>query len=219
MWVETGSELPRVGGIRPKLAAGYKGGVKGVKSVKGVKGVKGLQGVKGDVMKETVAKTFEELHIYQRARELTNGVYAMTREGRFARDFGLADQIRRAAVSIMSNVAEGFERGTSAEFVQFLYIAKGSCGEVRAQLQIAHDQQYVSAADFARLQDLSRQTSGMISNFIAHLQQSSYRGEKTNRPQRTALETHHKRMRSSRTAPLSHFSDDRHQHPTDDPTT
>ena len=63
---------------------------------------------------------FEELNVYQRARELTNHVYELTRDGAFARDFGLVDQIRRASVSIMSNIAEGFERGTNDEFVQFL---------------------------------------------------------------------------------------------------
>ena len=81
---------------------------------------------------DKVAKSFEELHIYQRARELTNVIYAMTRKGAFAGDRGLVDQIRRAAVSITSNTAEGFERGTTTEFIQFLYIAKGSCGEVPA---------------------------------------------------------------------------------------
>jgi len=137
-------------------------------------------------MKGHAAESFEELHIYQRARELTNAVYALTREGAFTRDRGLVDQIRRAAVSVMSNIAEGFERGTSTEFVQFLYIAKGSCGEVRAQLQIAHDQAYITEAEHARLHDLARRTSGMVSNFIAHLQSSEYRGEKFARPQRQA---------------------------------
>lgn len=91
-------------------------------------------------MKGNAAESFEELHIYQRARELTNSIYALTRSEIFARDRGLVDQIRRAAVSIMSNIAEGFERGATTEFIQFLYIAKGSCGEVRAQLRIAKDQ-------------------------------------------------------------------------------
>jgi four helix bundle protein len=136
--------------------------------------------------KGSAARSFEDLHIYQRARELTNGVYAQTRSGGFAKDYGLSDQIRRAAVSIMSNVAEGFERGTSAEFVQFLYIAKGSCGEVRAQLQIALDQSYINTQAHASLVDLARRISGMISNFIAHLQGSDYRGEKFHRPQRQA---------------------------------
>jgi hypothetical protein len=76
--------------------------------------------------KGTAAQSFEDLHVLQRARELTNGVYQLTRKGDFARDCGLSDQIRRAAVSVMSNIAEGFERGTKTEFIQFLYIAKGA---------------------------------------------------------------------------------------------
>src|SRR3972149_2298810 len=111
-------------------------------------------------MKGKAAASFEQLHIYQRPRELTNAVYGLTREPAFARDFGLVDQLRRAAVSIMSNIAEGFERGGTAEFIQFLYIAKGSSGEVRAQLQIAADQQYVSESDHDRLCDLARRPSG-----------------------------------------------------------
>jgi four helix bundle protein len=157
-------------------------------------------------MKGNVAKSFEELHIYQRARELTNAIYVLSRQSPFSGDRGLVDQIRRAAVSVMSNVAEGFERGTKVEFIQFLYIAKGSCGEVRAQLQIAHDQQYISAADFQKLHDLSRRTSGMISNFIAHLQQSNYRGEKTNRPRRQASQTHQEAINSLRAAQLANIS-------------
>jgi four helix bundle protein len=156
-------------------------------------------------MKGGAAKTFEELHIYQRARELTNAVYSLTREGAFSADRGLVDQIRRAAVSVMSNVAEGFERGTTTEFVQFLYIAKGSCGEVRAQLQIAHDQKYVGAAESERLQELSRRTSGMISNFIAHLQGSDYRGEKTARPQRQVGESRERQREALRAAQLANM--------------
>jgi four helix bundle protein len=156
-------------------------------------------------MKGKAAEAFEELHIYQRARELTNAVYAKTREGTFARDYGLADQIRRAAVSIMSNVAEGFERGSTTEFIQFLYIAKGSCGEVRAQLQIARDQHYISVEDYNSFHDLCRRTSGMISNFIAHLQSSGYQGEKTTRPQRKAINAREKRLESMRSAQLANI--------------
>ena len=153
--------------------------------------------------KGRAAESFEELHVYQRARELTNAVYSLTREGPFSRDHGLVDQIRRAAVSIMSNVAEGFERGSTAEFIQFLYIAKGSCGEVRAQLQIAHDQQYAGSDDYGQLHDLCRRISGMLSNFIAHLQQSDYAGEKTNRPRRFAVEAAKKRQDALRAAQLA----------------
>jgi four helix bundle protein len=98
---------------------------------------------------------FEELNVYQRARELTNRIYEVTGNATFARDFGLVNQIRRASVSIMSNIAERFERGTNGEFVQFLYIAKGSSGEVRAQLSIAFDQSYISQADRDDLTDVS----------------------------------------------------------------
>jgi len=134
--------------------------------------------------KGNVARSFEDLHVYQRARELTNAIYACTRSASFSKDFGLSDQIRRAAVSIMSNVAEGFERGTVTEFIQFLYIAKGSCGEVRAQLQIALDQSYISSQTHASLAELARRIGGMISNFIAHLKGSDYRGAKFRGPPR-----------------------------------
>ncbi len=153
-------------------------------------------------MNGNAAETFEELHIYQRARELTNAVYELTRDAAFSRDHGLVDQIRRASVSILSNIAEGFERGAVAEFVQFLYIAKGSCGEVRAQLQIAADQNYIGAADRDRLTDLCRRISGMISNFIAHLQGSGYPGEKTSRPRRLAAVARQREHEAMRAAQL-----------------
>jgi four helix bundle protein len=140
------------------------------------------------------AETFEELHTYQRARELANAIYTITRGGDFARDFGLVDQIRRAAVSILSNIAEGFERGSKTEFIQFLYIAKGSCGEVRAQLQIAQDQNYIRQNEYQQLYDLCKQISGMISNFIAHLQKTDYQGEKINRPKRLVQQKDKQRM-------------------------
>ena len=124
------------------------------------------------------------MHIYQRARELANAIYAITKVSEFEQDFGLIDQIRRAAVSVLSNIAEGFERGSKTEFIQFLYIAKASCGEVRAQLQIARDQSYIAGADYDRLYELCKQISRMISNFIAHLQTSNYQGEKNERPKR-----------------------------------
>jgi len=152
--------------------------------------------------KGKVAETFEDLHTYQRARELANAVYAVTKVGAFARDRGLVDQIRRAAVSIMSNIAEGFERGSKTEFIQFLYIAKGSCGEVRAQLQIAFDQQYVSADTHASLTSQARQISGMIANFIAHLQGSEYQGAKFTAPRTQAAEALAERQAALRAAQL-----------------
>ena len=88
-------------------------------------------------------KNFEDLEIWKDARALTRAVYQLTSDPRFSKDFGLRDQIRRASVSIMSNIAEGFERGGNQEFIQFLYVAKGSCGEVRSQLYAAMDQNYL----------------------------------------------------------------------------
>ena len=79
-------------------------------------------------------QNFEDLEIWKEARGLTQAIYRLTRDSRFSKDFGLRDQIQRAAISIMSNIAEGFERGGNQEFIQFLYVAKGSCGEVRSQL-------------------------------------------------------------------------------------
>lgn len=87
-------------------------------------------------------RKFEDLESWKKARKLTNTIYEATGTGTFTRDFGLKDQIRRASVSILSNIAEGFQRGGDKEFLQFLAVAKGSCGEVRAQLYIAVDQGY-----------------------------------------------------------------------------
>jgi four helix bundle protein len=150
--------------------------------------------------KKGAAQTFEELHIYQRATELTNEIYSLTRNAQFAKDYSLVDQIRRASVSIMSNIAEGFERGSKPEFIQFLFIAKGSCGEVRAQLQIAHDQGYLPNPDYDRLRDLAKLTGGMISNFIAHLQKTEYQGEKFSRPKRQYAQQVQERIRQVREA-------------------
>ena len=94
---------------------------------------------------------FEDFIAWQKARKLTADIYRVTSEGSFARDFGLKDQIRRAAVSSMSNLAEGFERGRPAEFHQFLSIAKASCAELRAQLYVALDVGYISLSTFDRL--------------------------------------------------------------------
>ena len=94
---------------------------------------------------------FEDFIAWQKARKLTADIYRVTSEGSFARDFGLKDQIRRAAVSSMSNLAEGFERGRPSEFHQFLSIAKASCAELRAQLYVALDVGYISLSTFDRL--------------------------------------------------------------------
>src|SRR5918911_616020 len=94
---------------------------------------------------------FEDLLAWRRARALTAAIYRMTSDGSFAKDYGLRDQIRRAAVSIMSNIAEGFERGRPSEFHQFLSVAKGSCAELRSQLYVALDAGYINEERFKKL--------------------------------------------------------------------
>jgi len=130
-----------------------------------------------------MAASFEDLKVWQKARELANLIYTASRQDEFARDYGLADQIRRAAVSVLSNIAEGFERGSYAEFIQFLYIAKGSCGEVRAQLYIARDQKYLLESTFQRCHALAVEVSRMLSGLADHLKSSHRRGDKFRRPQ------------------------------------
>jgi len=121
---------------------------------------------------------YEDIQGWQKARELTNFVYALTRQKPFARDFGLKNQIRRAAVSVMSNIAEGFERGGRAEFVQFLSIAKSSAGEVQSQLYIALDQEYIAPEQFDKGYKLCDETMRLIGGFIAYLRKSPIKGAK-----------------------------------------
>jgi len=122
-------------------------------------------------------KRFEEIEAWQTARELTKLVYTITEEGKFARDFGLRDQIRRACVSIMSNIAEGFESKTQPMFIRYLGIAKASSGEVRAQLYVAKDVSYLIEEQFNQLFQLAEKSSRQLSRFISYLesQPNSYR--------------------------------------------
>ena len=115
-------------------------------------------------------KQFEDLHVWQDARQLVAAVYTVSKTRTFNQDFGLRDQIRRAAVSVMSNIAEGFERGTRKEFIQFLNIAKGSNGEVRSQLCVALDQKYIGESDFNNLRDTSVLLSKKLAAFIRYLE-------------------------------------------------
>lgn len=121
---------------------------------------------------------FEDIEAWNKSRELAKEIYAISNAGPFARDFGLRDQIRRASVSIMSNIAEGFERGSNKEFIQFLYIAKGSAGEVRSQLYVALDQGYIKQEIFASLSKEASEISRMISGFVSYLSSSEMRGTK-----------------------------------------
>lgn len=127
------------------------------------------------------AQSFEDLVVWQRARELVQMIYFLTKQGNFICDRGLVDQICRAAVSVMSNIAEGFERGGKDETIQFLYIAKASCGEVRAQLYVALDQHYMSQEKFNEACALCKETSRLLFNFIESIKVSRYQGLKFKR--------------------------------------
>jgi four helix bundle protein len=123
-------------------------------------------------------KKFEEIEAWKKARQLTRRIYAISGTGAFARDFGLRDQIRRASVSIMSNIAEGHDRSGTGEFVQFLSTAKGSAAEVRCQFYVAIDQAYIDDKTFNELSDLATETANMIGGLIKYLRQSGIRGAK-----------------------------------------
>jgi four helix bundle protein len=111
----------------------------------------------------------EEIEAWKTARLLANRVYDLTAQGAFAKDFGLRDQIRRAAISVMSNIAEGFESRTQALFIDFLGRAKGSAGEVRAQLYIALDRGYLSQAQFDESCSLAEKAGRQIYRFMIYL--------------------------------------------------
>lgn len=113
---------------------------------------------------------FEDLIAWQKARKLATEIYRVSSVGDFSKDFGLRDQIRRASVSIMSNVAEGFDRGSRAEFHQFLVIAKASCAEVRSQLYVAQDVSYITTESFTRLNEQTEELSKIIGGLRASVQ-------------------------------------------------
>jgi four helix bundle protein len=121
---------------------------------------------------------FEDIDAWKKGRELANSVYSVTSQPHFARDFALRDQIRRASVSVISNIAEGFGRSGTSEFIQFLSIAKGSVAEILAQLYIALDLGYLSQADFERLYELAAETSRLIGGLMHYLRKSGLKGVK-----------------------------------------
>ena len=123
-------------------------------------------------------KDFEELAIFQNARELSKKIYPITQRGEFKNDFRFVQQIRAAAGSIMDNIAEGFERAGNKEFLNFLYIAKGSCGEVRSQLIRANDFGYLTKEEYDELYAECRKLSAGIMNFIKEIKTSEKVGAK-----------------------------------------
>jgi four helix bundle protein len=121
---------------------------------------------------------FEDLEVWQVARELCKIVYSLTNKNPFCKDFELVRQIRKSSGSIMDNIAEGYERDGNKEFIQFLSISKGSCGEVRSQSYRALDQSYISKEEFEELYNIASSISKMLSGFINYLRKSEINGIK-----------------------------------------
>jgi four helix bundle protein len=127
---------------------------------------------------------FEELEAWKEARMLVSQVYGITRETtKLRQDYRFRDQLTAAAVSVMSNIAEGFSRRTDREFTQFLFIAKGSCAEVQSLLYVALDQRYVAEADFQKLYAQAEKVAKLTSGFISYLLRS--RTQQTQETQQT----------------------------------
>src|SRR3989338_1321173 len=120
----------------------------------------------------TITK-FEDLICFSKARELTKSIY---KEFKDCKDYGFKDQITRASVSVLSNIAEGFERGTKSEFLNYLYIAKGSAGEVRAQLYVALDAGYLNLETFKYLNNLASECSRLIQSFSEKVKKGASAG-------------------------------------------
>ncbi|MDP1799776.1 MAG: four helix bundle protein [Bacteroidota bacterium] len=124
------------------------------------------------------AKKFEDLEVWIAAKDFCVSIYKITENEKLKKDFGLKDQIRRASISIISNISEGFERNGNKEFIQFLSYSKGSAGEVRAQLYIIKELEFITDKEFRELNDKITQISKMLSGFINYLKQSELKGTK-----------------------------------------
>jgi four helix bundle protein len=120
-----------------------------------------------------MADRFEDLDAWKVARELASLIYVLGRESGFSKDYSFRDQIQRAAVSVMNNVAEGFERGSNKDFAKFLFIARGSVGEVRSMLYLALDQKYISEEQFKEAYILCVRDSQLCWGLVKHLQKTS----------------------------------------------
>jgi four helix bundle protein len=123
---------------------------------------------------------FEDLVIWQKARELSKDIYSYTNRVEFKYDARFVQQIRAAAGSVMDNIAEGFERAGNKEFINFLYIAKGSCGEVRSQIARALDAEYINEEEYRSLYTRCINLTSNIMKFISSIAESEYKGSKYN---------------------------------------
>lgn len=121
-------------------------------------------------MSEKKVERFEDLIAWQKSRELTKKIYQITEQEQSAKDFGLKNQIQRASVSVMSNIAEGFDRFRPNEFHQYLSIAKGSCAEVRSQLYVAFDIGYLQENDFDELISIAEEVSKIINGLRSYIE-------------------------------------------------
>ena len=121
---------------------------------------------------------FEDLEAWKKARSFAKLIHTISGNGDFGRDFALRGQIRRAAISVVSNIAVGFERDGDKEFLQYLYVAKGSCREMRAQLYLAIDCEYITEDEFLQLKVKAIELNRMISGLIKYLKQSNLTGKK-----------------------------------------
>ena len=112
---------------------------------------------------------FEDLHCWQKARQLANEVYDLSAKAKFSKDYRLSNQIRNAAGSVMHNIAEGFDAGTNPEFIRFLKIARRSASEVQSQLYLALDREYINQAELTKAYDLATEAKRLINDMIAYL--------------------------------------------------
>lgn len=117
-------------------------------------------------------KKFEEIEAWQKSREIVNSIYKISNRSSFSKDFALRDQIHRAVISIPSNIAEGFSRKSNKEFIQYLFIAKGSAAEIQTQLYLALDQKYITQGEFDKLYEDLEVISKQISKFITYLKKT-----------------------------------------------
>ena len=127
----------------------------------------------------TAIKRFEDIQAWQEARELTRMIYAVSTQGAFAKDYRLRDQIQGSAISVMSNIAEGYDARTDAEFIRFLGYARRSATELQSQLYIALDQNYITHEEFDRIYAQATKTKGLIGGFIRYLEGRSKNRHRT----------------------------------------